>query len=111
MAGVGELGSLFGQDRRSGTLDACPEDQAVAEQDLEAILADRDRVDRDGAAGMELDEVEAPERRRVLVLLADRMTQPVDLDGAGLFRQLGGRDILAPQRMQGIKQPHREGRG
>lgn len=50
--------------------------------------AEDDRLYVDAAVGIELDEVQAAMRGRVLILFADRLFQDIDFKLAGLFRQL-----------------------
>jgi hypothetical protein len=99
---------LLGEDGARVALVAGPEQHHALEQ----LRQDADRqalgLDRDGAAGPEREQVQAAERRRVLVLPPDRLAEDVDLDVAGLLRQLPGRDTVAAVAVEGVQQPDRE---
>src|SRR5258708_38069794 len=54
---------------------------------------------------------QASESRDVLVLLANRAAQALDLDVTCLLGQGPGRNVLPLERIEGPEQPHREGPG
>ena len=68
-----------------------------------------ERRDVDAAVGVEPEARDSAERRDVLVLLADRPSEDVDLDAACLLGELGGADVLALPRVQGTQEAHGEG--
>ena len=65
----------------------------------------------DPVVRVEADEVEAAERRGVLVLLADRLAAALDLDLAALLGEPRGRRVAALVGVQGVEQADREGAG
>ena len=69
------------------------------------------RRDVDRAVRVEVEAGDAAERRDVLVLLADRAAEPLDLDLAGLAAEVGRRDVVALHRVDGLEQPDRERAG
>ena len=71
----------------------------------------RERGDTDAAIGAEVVTARSAERGHVLVLLADRTRQSVDLDGAGLLGDVGRRHVLAQRGIDGAQQPDRERTG
>ena len=48
--------------------------------------------------------IQPAERGRILILLADRLLQNLDLDMAGFLRKLAGRNALAAKRVQRVEQ-------
>ena len=60
-------------------------------------------------SGVEPEARDSAERRDVLVLLADRPSEDVDLDAACLLGELGGADVLALPGVQSAQEAHGEG--
>ena len=81
------LEDLAGRPRVAGE-----EQQQVVFQVVERPLADLQRPGLHLAVGQEAEAGDPAEGRDVLVLLADRLLEDVDLDLAGLLGQLAGMD-------------------
>ena len=75
-------------------------EQEVVFQFKKRIHLDRQRVGVNGIIGMKFKTGDAAICRNVLVLLADRFMQAVDLDFTCLFGQLSRRDQPAPVRVE-----------
>ena len=101
------LGLLL-EHRRRRALDAGVVDDEVRLELVDDLVAQREALDLDGAVGLERQRADAAERRDVLVLLADRLLEEIDLELAGLARELLGRDELALERVQAVEQGDRE---
>ena len=83
----------------------------MSEPLLELVHGRRGKLERrdvDAAVRVELEARDAAERRDVLILLADRPSEDVDLDAACLLGELGGADVLALPRVQSAQEAHRE---
>src|SRR5947208_12448733 len=85
------------------------EHQASFELRLQ-LIRQAERLDHD-AVGIELNEVQAAEAGRVLVLLADRHFEPVDLDLAGEVGDLLPVHAHVAQHRHRLDQRHRDGAG
>src|SRR5438876_268241 len=68
--------------------EAGEEEEEVVLEVEERLHADRQRPRLDGAVGVEVEAGDAAVRGDVLVLFADRLAQPLDLDLAGQARDL-----------------------
>lgn len=57
----------------------------------------------------EFEAVEATECGNELILLADRLTKPIDFNVAGLFGKVGRSGGVTPSGVHGSQKPDREG--
>src|SRR5262249_38275603 len=80
------------------------EQQQIVFQVVQCLRADPQRARLDLAARQELETRQPAVGRDVLVLFADRLLQPVDLDVAGLLGQLFGMYEVFFVRVQGLEQ-------
>jgi hypothetical protein len=75
-------------------------------QFLHRLGTDRHRFDVDAVVGIEADVVQAAKGRRVLVLLANRLSEHIDLDAAGLLGEVLRADDLALVRIERLQHAH-----
>ncbi len=97
------LGLLL-EHGRSGALDARVVDDEVGLELVDHLVLQREALDLDGAIGPERQRADAAVGRDVLVLLADRLLEELDLELAGLARELLGGHELALERVQAVEQ-------
>jgi hypothetical protein len=101
------LAVLLLEDRTRRPRVAGEEEEEVVFQVVEGVLVDLQGPGLDPAVGQELEASDAPERGAILVLLADRLLEEIELDAARLFGQLAGMDRVLVQRVQHLE----KGRG
>ena len=103
-----DRGALVPQDIGGRTLPAGVEQHERPVQALERLRRAHDRLHAHPAVALdELDEVEAPDGDRALVLATDRLAQGLDLDLRGLFGDLGRRAVHALVGVERHEQPDR----
>ena len=94
---------LFLQDRARGAAVAGEEQQQVVLQVVERLGVHLQRHGVDVAVGQELEAGQPPVGGDVLVLLADRLAEQVDLDVARLLGQLSRVDDVLAVRVQRLE--------
>src|SRR5579862_6414667 len=96
--------ALFAKDGGRVPLSPGREHEQVVEQLRDDAVSGPEGLNRHCTALLEAEEVHPTERRRVLVLLANRLTQDIDLDMRGFVGELTCRDTLPPQGMERVEQ-------
>ena len=109
LSGYGDLGGLLLQHRRCGSGQPRIEEQQARFKIGKNGRRTQNFPDLDRVVGMEADEIEAAIGRCVLVLLANRLPAPVDLDFTTFPGETGSRRRTAAIRVQRIQEAHRKG--
>src|SRR5262245_19112072 len=99
---------LLLEDARRRAAVAGEEQEQVVFKVVERFRADLQRPCLDMTVGQELEARQPAERGNVLVLLADWLPEPVQLDVAGLFGQLARMDEVLVVRVQRLQECRRE---
>ena len=99
---------LFAEDGPGIALVTGPEQHDVVEDRGQHLVRHSLRLDHHGSARAEREQVEPAERGRVLVLLADRLAEHVDLDVACLLGQLARGHAFATEGVERVEQADRE---
>src|SRR6476646_9387499 len=101
------LCALFRKDGRCGSRFPRVKGNQLRLELLQFTAGTQDRLDDDLLVSLKTNEVEATERRRILVLLADALSAKIDFHLAAFFSQVTGRDITRLVGMQGQQQTNR----
>jgi hypothetical protein len=99
---------LLFKDRRRRARETGEKQQQVVFQVGQRLAFELQRRDLHAIVGQELETGDAAERGDVLILLAHRLMQQVDLDAAGLLGEFLARDRILLPGMQRAQQGHRE---
>ena len=102
---------LVGQQRARAARLAGVEEQEVARHPAQRLRVELERLDGDGVVGIERVRAHAAVRGDVLVLLADRLLEHVDLDLARRLGQLARRQRRVARERERLQQAHRVGAG
>jgi hypothetical protein len=95
---------LVRQDESGAAREPGEEEQEVVFEVEQRLHRQRQRPRLDGVVGREREAGHAAVGRDVLILLADRLLQPVDLDLAGEVREIRRVEQAPPVRVQGLQQ-------
>src|SRR5579871_2167766 len=95
---------LIAQQAGRGSCKTREEDQEIVGKRVARVLLKRKRLRFDCAVAAKREAGDAAERRDVLVLLADRLLEEVNLDMTGLLGELAWVNDVAGLRMQRAQQ-------
>src|SRR5258708_7147879 len=84
-----QIAGLFVKNRRGRTRHAEVKQRQRGLQSLNGVGCQKNPLDGRSSVGMEYELIKAAKSRGILVLLANRLLENVDLDMARLFRQSG----------------------
>ncbi|MNK99073.1 hypothetical protein D3C87_1194540 [compost metagenome] len=108
---VGHIRRLLFQDARRAARNSRIENQNIAFDGLPDLSLQHERRHQDAVIRLEFDKAQPTVRRRVLILLSDRLTTPIYFDFAAQTSQLFSRDMPTQIGRENIDQTDGKGAG